>query len=97
MRIYSKSATKKKIKLQSMHKIQSSNLQIDNSNLHNQYSKIIRWLQKKTNILTTAMPSVRPTHHEHCKRQKVNDYASPASRTVSLQLTQLSGNCRVSA
>lgn len=67
MRIYSKSATKKKIKLQSMHKIQSSNLQIDNSNLHNQYSKIIRWLQKKTKILTTAMPSVHLTHHEHCK------------------------------
>lgn len=45
-----------------MHKIQSSNLQIDNSIfITNQHSN--KWLQKKTERLTTAMPSVCPTRH----------------------------------
>lgn len=43
-----------------MHKIQSSDLQIDN-NLHTNTLKCIRKLKRPT----TAMPSVHPTRHEH--------------------------------
>lgn len=53
-----------------MHKIQSSDLQIDNSIfITNQYSKIISGYRRKPKRLTTAMPSVCPTRHEHRKRQ----------------------------
>lgn len=52
-----------------MHKIQSSDLQIDNSIfITNQYSKIISGYRRKPKRLTTAMPSVCPTRHEHRKR-----------------------------
>lgn len=51
-----------------MHKIQSSDLQIDNSIfITNQYTKINGY-RRKPKRLTTAMPSVCPTHHKHCKR-----------------------------
>lgn len=54
-----------------MHKIQSSNLQIDNSIfITNRYSKINGY-RRKPKRLTTAMPSVCPTRHEHRKR-KIN-------------------------